>query len=44
VLWRRSLFLTLEEQLHALAAAGFADVALDKAIGQIVLIVGRVSE
>ena len=44
VLWRRSLFLTLEEQLHALAAAGFTDVVLDKAIGQMVLVAGRISE
>ena len=44
VLWRRSLFLTLEEHTDALSAAGFVDVAPDKAIEQMVLVVGHVSE
>ena len=43
VLWRQSLCLTLEEQIDALAAAGFADAVLDTAIGSMVLIAGRVS-
>jgi trans-aconitate methyltransferase len=42
-LWRRSLCLTLEEQIDALAAAGFTDVVHDNAIGSMVLVVGRVS-
>ena len=44
VLWRRSLFLTLDEQIEALAAAGFADVALDKAVGNMVMVTGRSSD
>ena len=43
VLWRQSLCLTLEEQIDALAAAGFADAALDTAIGSMILIAGHVS-
>ena len=43
VLWRRSLFLTLDEQIEALASTGFADVALDRAVGNIVLVAGRIS-
>jgi ubiquinone/menaquinone biosynthesis C-methylase UbiE len=42
VLWRRSLCLTLEEQLDALAAAGVAGAVLDRASGSMVLVVGRV--
>ena len=40
---RRSLYLTLEEQIHALAAAGFVNTVLDRAIGNMVLVVGRVA-
>ena len=43
LLWHQSLFLTRDEQLNALAAAGFTDVRLDKAIGNTILVVGRVS-
>ena len=43
VLWHQSLCLTHHEQLDALATAGFTDVLLDKAIGNMILIVGRVS-
>jgi ubiquinone/menaquinone biosynthesis C-methylase UbiE len=42
-LWRQSLYLTVEEQTDALAAAGFQAAALDTAIGSMVLVVGRVS-
>ena len=42
VLWRRSLFLTLEEQIDALTAAGFADVVLDHSMGRMVLVTGLV--
>ena len=41
VLSRQSLYLTREEQLGALAAAGFTDAVLDMAIGSMVLVVGR---
>jgi hypothetical protein len=40
---RQSLCLTLEEQIDALAAAGFADAALNAAIGNMILVAGRVS-
>jgi hypothetical protein len=42
-LWRRSLFLTPEEQTAALVSAGFSGVVLEQAVGKMVLVAGRVS-
>jgi cyclopropane fatty-acyl-phospholipid synthase-like methyltransferase len=42
-LWRRSLFLTLEDQMAALVSAGFSGVVLDHAVGKMVLVAGQVS-
>jgi cyclopropane fatty-acyl-phospholipid synthase-like methyltransferase len=40
-LWRTSLLMTAEEQLHALASAGFLGAVLDRSIGPMVLATGR---
>lgn len=40
-LWRTSLLMTPEEQLHALASAGFLGAVLDRSSGAMVFATGR---
>lgn len=43
VLWKISLSMTVGEQLSALASAGFTQATLDRSIGAMILVTGRLS-
>jgi ubiquinone/menaquinone biosynthesis C-methylase UbiE len=44
VLWQVSLCMTIDEQLDALASAGFIEVRLEEEIGAMIFVTGRASK
>jgi len=44
ILWQVSLSMTVDEQLDALASAGFTDVRLEEEIGAMIFVTGRASK
>ena len=43
VLWQVSLCMTADEQIHALASAGFTDVRVEERLGAMILVIGNVT-
>jgi ubiquinone/menaquinone biosynthesis C-methylase UbiE len=41
VLWQVSLCMTVDEQLHAFASAGFTEVRVEEQLGAMILVTGR---